>query len=158
MSCDEYIKDGNDEYKFVGNFAFLERLEDKGYELTQLFSDMSSGSIKLGQVSDVVTASLTELNGEPVKETDKREIVTSIIERYGLQEAAMIARAMMVYAMVGSVKKSQIDKEEQIIGITSTIIGSESMTLKKRGLLWMAHWISSGLLAWLIFNASNQLT
>ena len=68
----------------------------------------------------------------------------------------MIARMMLSYAMVGSVKKHQMDREEMIKGMMSLIIGSESMSLKKRGCVWMAHWISSVFVACLIFSVLNQ--
>lgn len=154
----EYIKDGADEYTFISDFDFLEALEDRGHCLSALFGNLSGGLLPLKPICDVLECSLSELNRTPINETSKADMIKVIIDRHGLQEAAMIARAMLAYSMVGSLKKSQIDRDEMIKGMLEQIIGSESMTLKKRGLLWMGHWLSSAALTCLIFSVYSLLT
>ena len=152
----EYIKDGKTEYCFAGNFDMLEKLENTGHDLAGIFNELSSGALPLLTISNILAASLQSKDAVNVLETDKAELIKSIIDRYGLQEAGIVARLMLSYSMVGSVKKHQMDRDEITRGLMSQIIGSESMSLKRRGLLWMAHWASSVVLACLIFSALNQ--
>lgn len=152
----EFIKDGDTEYCFAGDFDMLEKLEAKGHDLAEIFNTLCTGALPLTAITDTLIASLKTINSEPPQELSKSGTIKQIIEKYGLQEAAMIARMMLSYAMVGSVKKHQMDREEMIKGMMSLIIGSESMSLKKRGCVWMVHWISSALLACLIFSVLNQ--
>ncbi len=154
----EYIKDGKTEYCFAGNFEMLDKLECKGHDLSNIYTDLNTGKISLSTIVDILCASLYQVDKAEVNETSKEDIAKSIIERHGLQEAAMICQLMMTYAMVGSIKKSQINKDEIITGMMDQIIGSELMSLKNRGLLWMAHWVSSAVAACLIIRFSSLLT
>ena len=152
----EYIKDGKTEYCFAGNFEMLERLESKGYDLAAIFNELSSGLMHLSTISDVLSSSMHTKNDAKVLETDKADLVKSIIDRYGLQEAAMIARLMLSYAMVGSIKKHQLDRGEMLSGLMSQITDSKSMSLKRRGLVWTALCTFFIVQVCLIFNALNQ--
>ena len=152
----EYIKDGETEYCFAGNFDMLEKLENTGHDLAGIFNELSTGALPLLTISNILAASLQSKDAVDVLETDKSELIKSIIDRYGLQEAGIIARMMLSYSMVGSVKKHQMDRDEIIKGLMSQIIGSESMSLKKRGLVWMALWGFSVLQTCLIFSVLNQ--
>ena len=152
----EYIKDGETEYCFAGNFDMLEKLESTGHDLAGIFNELSSGALPLLTISNILAASLQSKDAVNVLETDKAEIIKSIIDRYGLQEAGIIARMMLSYSMVGSVKKHQMDRDEITKGLMSQIIGSESMSLKKRGLVWMGHWLTSVFLACLTFSVLSQ--
>lgn len=120
----------------------LEKLESKGHDLWQLFNVFAQGGLPFSKIVDVVSCSMEDLNNEKIKETDKAAIARDIIERHGLQEAGIIARAMLNYAMIGDKKKQQIDKGMQMTQAVEGVIGSPSMSLKKRGLLWAAHWLS----------------
>lgn len=152
----EFIKDGDTEYCFAGNFDMLESLEGKGHDLADIFNTISSGSLPLTAITDTLAASLHTIDNEEPAELSKIDTVKTIIEKYGLQEAAMIARMMLSYAMVGSVKKHQMDRDEMIQGMMSQIIGSQSMSLKKRGFVWMALSVYSVFLACLTFSVLSQ--
>ena len=152
----EYIKDGETEFCFAGNFGMLEKLESKGHDLAGIFNELSSGALPLTAITNVLAASLHTQNAVEILETDKSDLIESIIDRYGLQEAAMIARMMLSYSMVGSVKKQQLDRNELTKGIMTQVIGFESMSLKKRGLVWMGLWTFSIIQTCLIFSVLNQ--
>jgi len=152
----EYIKDGETEYCFAGNFGMLEKLESKGHDLAGIFNELSTGALPLEAIKNVLAASLHTKDAAEVLETDKPDLIESIIDRHGLQEAAMIARMMLSYSMVGSLKKQQLDRSEITKGIMSQVIGSESMSLRKRGLVWMGLWSFSILQTCLIFSVLNQ--
>lgn len=153
----EYIKDGETEYCFAGDFDMLEALEGKGYDLSTVYRLVSEGSLKIQLITDVICASLRQVDKKDINETSKADIARAIIERHGLQEVSMICHLMLNHTMVGSKKKSQIDKDQMIHGMMDQLIGSESMTLKKRGLLWMGQCAISATLACTIISLLNLL-
>ena len=50
----EYIKDGEIEYCFAGNFDMLEKLENTGHDLAGIFNELSTGALPLLTISNIL--------------------------------------------------------------------------------------------------------
>ena len=144
---EEIFKDGDREIRLVADFGFMCAVSSRGRDVTALFNDLSEGLTSAEDIFSVLYCAAVDL-----PEDERKELIESLITRYGLQECAIMARVMLSHAMLGDVKKSQIDRGEEVQNLLEQFLPSQSKTLKQVGLLWGATSIASTLLVCGIFN------
>ena len=129
----EVFKDGDKEIILVADFGFLEAVNSYGVDVSVLYSEISSGMMPAIHIRNILMSAMTD----EIK--DKKATAVDLIERYGLQECAIMASVMLSHAMIGDVKKCAIERKEELSSALENLTGSPSTNLKKATCLWMAQ-------------------
>jgi hypothetical protein len=133
---EELITDGDKTLRFVADNGFGKAVNSLGgKDISQIFTDLSSGKLDIQDIENVIVCSLVDIDGEPVKEAEKVGIAQYIIDEYGLQECHQLCWLLLSHLMLGEKKSSKIAIKERNEAMMSAISGP-SMSLKKAGLLW----------------------
>ena len=144
---EEIVMDGDKSLRFVADFGALSQLDELGYDVNQLFTELSNGEMPIKKIHDILVCTISD-----VDEAQKSETIINMVNKYGLQEVSIVAQTMMSHAMLGSIKKSQLARRELVSGILDQFLPSPWTNLKRVGLLWVAMCATSTALACLISN------
>lgn len=139
---EEIFMDGDRELILVADFGFLESVNSFGRDVSLIYSDLAGGLMPPQDVRNVIVSSIQLEDSE-----NKEEFVESLICRYGLQECAIMASVMLTHAMIGDVKKLAIERREELRSALGKMTGTNSESLRKAGLLWVAALVISTALA-----------
>lgn len=139
-------------YTCSATWDFLERLERKQKDLIKCFNSLMSGGLPASVIKDAISCSLIDINGEKVNDAQRDEAAIEIIQRFGIQEASLLAREMVSRAMVGDIKKSQMEAGEKVKNLLEQLLLSPSMPFWKRGSAWAILLTTFGLAAWSSFK------
>ena len=135
--CEEIAVLNGNSYKFAATNGFIKRVALKGRDPAYLFDDLSSGLLPPNHISNVLSCALEKKNGLDV--TDKHnEVIDQFMEDAGLQESAHVARVLLAHAMIGNVKKKQINQGETITKMELKTKNFLSRSFVKPGLLLAA--------------------
>ena len=140
-------------YKCAATWCFLGELKNKHVSLNEVFNSLMAGHIDPIFIKDVISCSLTHINNNEIADSQREKTAIEIIERFGLQEASLLARDMISRSMVGDIKKHQLDQNLETRALVHQIFQNSKLNpFSKVGLLWVAVAASSGLVASLILN------
>lgn len=148
------IQDDDDTIRFISSWDNLYAIQEAGHDLADLFAQLSGGALPAKGILDTLICCINDIDGEEVKEAQKESVCKCIIEQYGLQEASIVARMMLTATLIGAKKNYQIQQGQLI----RSFIPSQSMSLRKAGLLWVATSLISAVVVCLIFKYSGMLT
>lgn len=138
-------------YTCSATWGFLQLLSVRRKNLNDVFMSLANGELNPNLIMDVISCSLIKVNNDEINEAKRDKTALEIIERFGLQESSMIAREMISRAMVGDIKKKQLDQNLKVKALVDQIYqGSRLKTFYLLGSLWVTTLISSGLVAYLI--------
>lgn len=144
---EQVFKDGDKRIRLVADFGFLSAVNYMGRDVALIFSDLSNGLMPPDDIRNVIVCAAAD-----IPEEGKEAFVEDLINRYGLQECAIMARVMLSHGMIGDAKKSALGRMEAIQGIFDKLVPFRSTTFIKAGLLWVATVATSTALACLIFR------
>lgn len=147
--CEEIFKDGSREIRMVGDFGFLVAVnESSGRDVSVIYSELTSGLMPPEDIRNVLANAAVLAD-----DVDRYAFVEDLINRYGLQECAIMARVMLSHAMIGDVKKSAIEQGDVLRGLVNLEAGaSRWRSFLRLGLLWAVSMIVSTALACTIFS------
>lgn len=145
-------------YECTATWEFLERLERKQKDLIKCFNSLMSGGLPALIIKDTISCSLKSINNEPVKDAEREDIAKEIIENFGLQEASLLARDMISRAMVGNIKKSQMEEGQKVTALMDQLLLSKSTPFWKFGLGWAILLTASGAVGYLSSKLPMMLT
>lgn len=138
-------------YTCSATWGFLQLLSVRRKNLNDVFMSLANGELNPNLIMDVISCSLIKVNNDEINEAKRDKTALEIIERFGLQESSMIAREMISRAMIGDIKKKQLDQNLKVKALVDQIYqGSRLKTFYLLGSLWVTTLISSGLVAYLI--------
>lgn len=125
-------------YLFKADFGFLASLQElTGSKLFTIAEEIPAGDPEV--IRDVLVSSLVKKSGDDVDELSidsKRELIEDFITRHGLQECSILANHMMSNAMIGDLKKNQIDRHQSIQSLMNHFVISRSTIFKNHAYLW----------------------
>lgn len=130
---EEVFKDGDKHYVLAADFGFLVAVNSCGRDVSMIFTDLANGLMPPEDIRNVLVSCFRD-----VEDDAREEIAEDLINRYGLQECAIMASVMLSHAMIGDVKKSQIAKREEMHSVIESLMPTQSTNLKKLGLLLAA--------------------
>ena len=140
----ETLKDEGKEIILTADFGFVVAINSYGKDVSQIYSDLSSGMMPAKDIKHVLRAAMSD-------DIDDNYI-EGLITRAGLQECAILAMHLLSHAMIGDVKKSKLAKMEPIQSLIAQFKGSHYRILWSLGLLWTATTIASTALVCGIFS------
>ena len=149
---EEIFRDGDNHIRLVADFGFMSAVNSYGRDVSMVFTDLSNALMPPLDIKNVLVCAAVD-----IPDGEREAFVEDLINRYGLQECAIMARVMLSHAMLGDVKKSSMDRAEAIQGLMDQFINTPSASIKKVGLLWVAMCLSSTALVCLIFNLNGTL-
>ena len=133
-------------YVFRSNFDFLVEVKaDSGVDPMMIFNRFESDEADPLLVLSVLTCSLVSISGVPVIPDDREKICKDIVDLKGLQEAVILCRHLMSYAMIGDKKKSQILNLEQTQMLLDQLLPSPLKNFRNHLLLWGYVMLISGI-------------
>lgn len=149
---EEVVLDGDKELKFSSDFGFLQALNTLGRDVAQVFADLAGGLMPPADVRNVLQSSIQGHDGE------EEAAAVDLINRFGLQECAILARLLLSHALIGDKKKSQMLGMEKTRALLDSLLPSRLENLKRLGWLWAAISLTSAGLVCLIFKYSGLLS
>ena len=137
--CEEIItdKDAGKSYRFAGTFGFIRTLAFAGRDPSFIFADLADGLLPPEEIKNVIKFSIEQVDGTDIEDIDREAAAIEFIERAGLQDASLLARMMMVHAMVGAVKKKNLRQRELIESLIPSPSLSRWRIIMKLGSLWV---------------------
>lgn len=145
----------DDTYLFKADFKFLQSLrENNSIDPMKMFESFSASECDLDVIVDILSFSVISINKEPIK--NPKETVEDLISRFGLQECWGLCYRLLSDAMIGSVKKSELqlgDKIQQLKGSNNFLLTS----LKEQPFLWVYQVWIFGICLWVSFKLINPL-
>lgn len=153
---EEIFQDGDRSIRLVADFGFLESLNSLGRDVAIIFAGLSEGELNPTDIKNIIVCALVDIDGDEVKESDLEGVTEDLIERYGLQECSVMARILLSYALIGDIKKLGAGRAAKYQAIIDQFLPSQSISLKKVGLLWAVNCMTSAALVCLIFSYCSQ--
>ena len=150
MKNEELFEVDSKTIRFIADFGFGLSVCKMGRDITDIFSDLASGKLPVEDICNIMICSMHDIDGAEIKETDKKAIAEDIINKYGLQQCHQLAWVLLSHIMIGEKKSSEIDIAQRREAMTEKMNPGHSQSSKKVGLLWVAMWTSSTLLACMI--------
>ena len=145
MGYEEVEVDGKI-HVFKSDFDFLVDVKHaSGIDPISIYNRFESDEGDAELVLSVLTCSLVSISGVDVIPEDREKICKDLITLKGLQEAVILCRYMMSYAMIGDKKKSQILSMEKTQLLIDQLQPSPLRNLKNHLLLWGYVMLLSGL-------------
>ena len=143
----EEVQSNDQLFVFKADFAFLVSLKQSSgvdaMSIAELVNDQDPESIR-----DVLIASLYRRSGVDADEIGNEEKIT-IIEQFfsdhGLQECLILAQHLLSYAMIGNIKKKQIQNNQSITSMIDSLLFSRFESFKSHLRLWVYVGSISGL-------------
>lgn len=150
----EEILVGKDLYRFKANFAFLQSLTECSDDPIEMYELFAQNKCDLNHVVDVLRVGIDSINDKPV--IDKQSIIEDLISRFGLQKCWMLGYQLLSDAMIGTIKKSELQRDSKILGLIE-FASFPLASLKSQPLRWaLAVWIF-GTCLWVNFKLLNPL-
>lgn len=146
-------------YEVSATWGFLERLKRNHRSLNDVYTSLMGGELNPDYIKNVISSSLESVNSEEVNDAKRQAVAVEIIEKFGLQEASILARDMISRAMVGKLKLAQIERNQTTTSLMNQLCQSSKSRPSWKALsLWVAVAMTSGALGCLIFNYIIPLT
>ncbi len=144
------VECGSDLYIFKSDFSFLASLHQNVGDPMEIYTEFCNGKSDPEFIKGVMVSAIKLKNGKPINHAS--DVIESLITKNGLQECWVLCRHLLVYAMIGDIKKSELrklkpSKLSQII--TEPFLLESS---KNRRLLWAYHLLISGICACINFS------
>lgn len=155
---EELFTDGDKTIRFIADNSFGKAVNEFGMDISLIFNELASGKLPVSDIENIIICGMTDIDNEPIKESDRPGIAGDLISRYGLQQCHQLAWVLLSHIMLGEKKSSKIDVSQRREAMAANLIPGHSANSMKAGLLWAAIWISSGLLACTTSKLFNQLT
>jgi hypothetical protein len=117
--CEEIVKDSDTgkSYRFAGTFQAIREIHLAGRNISLISEDMVNGLIIPDEIKTVLVATLEQVDGKDIADSDKELAVVGLIESAGLDDSVLLARMMLSHAAVGAIKKKAIRNNEQILSL-----------------------------------------
>jgi hypothetical protein len=147
---EEIFEDGDKAIRFAADFGMLEAVTSFGTDPSIIFSDLSEGNLNPVYTRNVLVSSVIDVDDEPLSEGVKEEFIEDLINRYGLQECALVARLLITHALIGDIKKCGGSMAEQRRLLTELMTDTSSTNIKKVIFYWVAMCAISTALACMI--------
>lgn len=151
------FKDDDKIVIFAGDFDMARQINEAGRDVQAIFIDLSNGLIPAEDIRNVMIAGLVSVNGTDLPYSEIEDYIEYLISEYGLQECSMIARLMLSHALLGDKKKLQTVRAEEVRGMITDLIPSQSKNLPLLGLFLAVTSLISAGLVWLISKYSEDL-
>ena len=149
---EEVFIDGDRHLVLAADFGFLEAVNSHGRDVALIFNDLHAGLMPPRDVCSVLSSCF-----QHVDDSERESLAVDLINRYGLQECAIMARVMLSHGMIGDIKKSSIASGEKMTTLVEMFDDFKSTSLRNLGLLLAATSITSTALVCGIFKLSNLL-
>lgn len=157
LENEELFEDGDRTIRFVADFGFGIAVSKMGKDITLIFNDLASGLMPIQDICNIMICGLSDIDGEEIKEGDKKQVAESLINSYGLQQCHQLSWVLLSHIMIGEKKSSEISVHQRVEAMTTEINPFHSTALRKVGLLWVGIWLSSAALACTTTSFFNQL-
>lgn len=154
---EELFKDGDKTIRFIADNSFGKAVNEFGIDISIIFNELASGKLPVSDIENIMICGMSDIDGEPIKESERSDIAGDLISRYGLQQCHQLAWVLLSHIMLGEKKSFKIDVNQRREAMAANLIPGHSANSMKAGLLWAAIWISSGLLACMTSKLFNQL-
>ena len=149
-ACEEVCSGNGHEYLFSGTIGNIEAASFVAGDPAQLYSDLNDGKLPPTKVRAVITCCMIEVDGKPVVDLDLEAEAKAFMDDFGLQDCSYMARRLMSHALIGTVKKKQLEREETATGLIEKLPRFRSMTSAQVGWSWVAISIALGISACMI--------
>ena len=116
---------------FAGTFGFLKALARHGRDPAYLYDDLTSGLMPPEHIFNILSCALIKVDDS--ESFDPAEKTEWFMNTAGLQESAYVARLVLNHAMIGSVKKKQVQTANEIQGVHVKSSRFLQQNLKKLG-------------------------
>jgi hypothetical protein len=131
----ESVTVGEVSYLFKGDLSNMSSFKNaSGIDPMVAFTVMNNGEYDPDIIKHICSACIVSVNGVDVDDGIKHG--TEFVNAAGLQLGALITQKMLLYSLIGDVKKSQLLTLEAIRGEIEAVWDFRSQTLKSRLLLW----------------------
>jgi len=147
--CEEVVTGNGHKYRLAGTFGNIEAVSLAVGDPSQLFVRLADGGMPPTDIKAVIACTLEEIDGQSARELDREAEAVRFLEDFGLQDCSLLARQLISHAIIGDVKKKQIDHSEAIQGLSKRF---RLTSFVPRGWSWAAILIVSALPAYMIFR------
>lgn len=149
------VEVGKDLYLFKANFRLIQDLkESNNSDPMKIYETFSTGACDVDAVVDILSCSICSINGKEV--SGSKEIIENLVDQFGIQECWMLCFKLLSDAMIGNVKKSELQMDSKIQQLKKS--GNFlSTSLRKQPFLWIYQAWIFGTCLWVSFKLISQL-
>ena len=126
-------------------------INEYGKDVSFIFSELSEGYLPAEDIKNVLCCACVDVDNPD-------DLIIELINKYGIQECAVMARLLLTHAMIGDVKKLKMDRGEAVRLAMENFINTPSTSLKKVMSLWAGMCAASTALVCMIFSLLNLPT
>jgi len=157
---EEEIIVGKDHYLFCANFRFLADLKDAlPTGPMAIFNALSTDEDASPEhIKQVFCCSLKTVNGKEVSADKMDEVVEEFITLNGMEMSWVVAQHMLSYAMIGDVKKSEIQELEKKRMLLEKLTIFRSASSRSQLSLWVYRLVIFGTFVCSSFSLISLLT
>lgn len=149
------VEVGEDLYLFKANFKLIQDLkETNSSDPMKIYETFSTGACDVDAVVDILSCSIYSINDKPVSGSEK--IIEELINQFGIQECWMLCFRLLSDAMIGNVKKSELQMDEKIQQLRKSR-NFLFTSLRKQPFSWMYQVWIFGVCLWVSFKHISLL-
>lgn len=115
--CEEVVGGNGKQYRFAGTFGNIEAASFLCGDPAEVFLELAEGATPPTTIRSIILCCIEDVDGEPVTDNTRDDFATEFVEDFGLQDCSLLARHLLTHAIVGNVKKKQIDRGEKLEGL-----------------------------------------
>ncbi len=139
--CEELAEMDGVKYLFAGTFGNIEAYSYACGEPFAFYQSLLEGELPPTKIHALLECCLSEVNAKEVPDMDKQEIIENFIEQAGLNDSAVMCRHILTHAILGDIKKKQMDRQKDLHQLKTKMIRRlrllNLMSFGNRGLLWV---------------------
>ena len=154
--CEEVVKLDGKTFVFSGTFGNIQPYSFLFGDPGKRYNRLSDNELPPSEIKGLIENTLYKIEGVEIKDEEKEAIAKSFIEDAGLQDCAYLCRHLLSHAIIGNVKKKQLERKEvakkTAQSMTRKIKILALMSFGKVGLLWGVTLISFLIFACMTFR------